>query len=73
MDYTIQMEFNTDLGQTTQRLNINRADPTKTDAQVITAMDAIIATGLLSSVAGYPISRSSARLVSTDTIDYSIV
>jgi len=66
-----RLTFSTQLGRGFA-IRIPRANPNVTDADVISAMDKMISTGILRSVDGRPVSRESARLVKTTATEFEI-
>lgn len=68
---TFRLTFLTELGERAE-ISIPRANVEVSDVEVITAMNEIISSGVVMTSSGKPIERLGARLVKTETTDFSI-
>jgi len=66
--HDFRLSFLTNLGNN-MRFNIARANPGATDTQLQEAMAAMIASGVVRSTAGNPITASGVELITTETTE----
>ena len=71
IDHTIRLGFRTDDGKAI-RMNIPRANPAVTGAEVRTAMQRILDTQIIVTTAGTPATIDKAELIYTEETDYEI-
>ena len=71
MESTIKLTFRT-LGDKAVNLNIPRANPAVTGAQVRTAMQRILDTQIIVTTAGTPAAIDKAELITTEEFEYDL-
>lgn len=69
---TLEMDFATELG-TTQSIKIYEAKEDLTAEQVATAMDSIVTANIISGTGGNLTGKIAARVVTTDSSEFTLV